>query len=416
MQSLSLRLGILLSVLTMCSQAFSQTYTPEQLRINLDELLADFQHAYPYLEEKGVSLTCIDEKYGAVLPNIQDQASAILLFEYILDEFYDSHVILNTNISWSYRLYAPIYVQPTEEGTLITHVWQSQMEAIPAELIGAKVLRMNGQPIESLIDSFPTRCHDKQNAGVREWLANKVIAGRYAESRLLGLELASGEEITYDLDKQLIREDTGYLQVRKEEGMGIIRVNNSLGEAGLIQAFDEALDTLMDTKGLIIDLRNTIGGGDSYIARGIMGRFISESAPYQQHAYMEDYGNHPPIPRKWVEYVDPRGKTYEAPVIILVGKWTGSMGEGLAIGFEGMQRGTVMGTEMQRLAGSIEYFPFDQQFFGYRISTQKLSHVNGTPREKYVPTYLLRHTTSQRDEFLEKALEKVREEVGAIKK
>ena len=44
------------------------------------------------------------------------------------------------------------------------------------------------------------------------------------------------------------------------EGVAIVRLNNSLGNNQLISEFDRVLDGLMDTKGLILVLRNTNTG------------------------------------------------------------------------------------------------------------------------------------------------------------
>ena len=81
------------------------------------------------------------------------------------------------------------------------------------------------------------------------------------------------------------------------------------------------------------------------------------------------------------------------------------MGEGLAIGFEGMERAEVVGSEMERLAGEMNAFSFVNQKFGYRLSTAKLYHINGTPREKYVPTNYVTQTTTKNDETLAKGIE-----------
>ena len=55
----------------------------------------------------------------------------------------------------------------------------------------------------------------------------------------------------------------------------------------------------------------------------------------------------------WVEHVAPRGPyTYAGPIAVLVGRWTGSMGERVAIGLDGMQRATVFGSAMAGLQGA----------------------------------------------------------------
>jgi carboxyl-terminal processing protease len=69
----------------------------------------------------------------------------------------------------------------------------------------------------------------------------------------------------------------------------------------------------------------------------------------------------------------------------MVGHWTGSMGEGIAIGFDGIGRATVVGTTMAGLLGAIEGFTLSQSHIVFQIPTERLYHLNGTPREKYRP-------------------------------
>jgi carboxyl-terminal processing protease len=74
-------------------------------------------------------------------------------------------------------------------------------------------------------------------------------------------------------------------------------------------------------------------------------------------------------------------------VAVLVGRWTGSMGEGMAIGFDGLKRGRVYGTEMAQLAGGIEGFPLPGSGYSVRFPTYNLMHVNGTDRHEWKPPY-----------------------------
>ncbi|MEM7658178.1 MAG: S41 family peptidase [Bacteroidota bacterium] len=391
-------------------QLSAQDWTPdrEKLREDLKEILTDLEYSYVYFEEKGIDLACLREYYGAQIDSVETEEDVVLLFEYLLDEFTDSHVMLNTNRASSYRLFAPLYATLTEGRLFIFSLWQTQLEQVPSGLIGAQLISWNGIPIEEAIAAFPTHCNDKDEPKVREWIANKILAGRYNQPRMLKVQLNGGQVAELDLDQLQIRSEERLLSHRVEQEIGIIRIHNSLGNNDLIRAFDSALDQLTETKGLIIDLRNTIDGGNSYVARGIMSRFITEARPYQQHLASKQFGDNPPVPRRWVEYVQPRGETYPHPVIVLVGRWTGSMGEGLAIGFEGMQRGKVMGTEMERLAGEMNGFGFRHQSFGYRLSVARLFHLNGTPREAYLPSLYVPSTTTEGDETMERALEWLR--------
>ena len=219
------------------------------------------------------------------------------------------------------------------------------------------------------------------------------------------LKLPDVKNIEFDLDDIKLKNSPSLLTSRTIGKIGIIRINNSLGNDNLVNEFDNKINELSTTKGLIIDLRNTLFGGDTYEARGIMSRFIDKPRPYQKHAYLAKSQNNPDIERSWVEYVSPRLEQYKNPVVILVGRWTGSMGEGLAIGFEGMERAEIVGSEMRRLAREVSDFGFEHQKYGYKISTAKLYHINGTPREKCLPEHYVKQTTTQRDETLEKGIE-----------
>lgn len=394
-----------------CANSQDNKIDQTKIKEDLNEILTDISQNYIYLQEKNVDLNCIQEYYEKQIPDIKTEEQTVLFFEYLLDEFYDSHLILNTNRNSSFRLFSPVYATIKNGKPIVSNIWQTQTESLEQNIIGAELLKINGIDFNKAIEQFPTHCNDKNSQKVREWIVNKILAGRYDQQRVLTLKLAKNENIELDLDKLTINQSSELLTSSIENGIGIIRINNSLGNNNLIAEFEKTLDNLMETKGLIIDLRNTVDGGNSYVARGIMSRFINEPKPYQKHLTNEQYDGNPIVERSWIEYVSPRKEQYKKPVVILVGRWTGSMGEGLAIGFEGMGRAEIVGSEMERLAGEMEGFSFKNQNFGYRLSTTKLFHVNGTPREKYVPTNYVKQTTTEKDETLEKGIEIINKKV-----
>ncbi len=397
--------ALLLVLIISANCQSSSTVDHAKIEENLEELINDFAWSYVYLEEKGVDLECIKETYKAKIADLTNKYEVVEFFEMVIYEFYDSHVIFNTRTSSSYRLFAPIYTVLKDEKFIVRHVWSDQYSPFDENLIGAEILSFNGMTMEKQISDFPTQCHNKMLPEVRQWLANKVLFGRYDQARILNVKLINGKEIKVDLDELVSQSQDGLLAARQSENIAYIRFHNSLGNNNTIAAFDKALDSLMDTDGMIIDLRNTVDGGNTLVIRGIMSRFISDERPYQRHSYIENYGGHPPIERLWTEYVPSRGITYDKPVVVLVGRWTGSIGEAMAIGFDGMERGELVGTEMQRLAGSMETFTLKHRNYGPRISTQKLSHINGTPREMFIPEHYVEIKDNQVDEILEQGME-----------
>jgi carboxyl-terminal processing protease len=105
----------------------------------------------------------------------------------------------------------------------------------------------------------------------------------------------------------------------------------------------------------------------------------------------------------WTREVSPRGGwTYKAPLVVLVGRWTASMGEGMAIGLDGMGRATVVGTRMAGLNGAVFDLQLPNTGIKLNYAAEKLFHVNGTPREDFVPPVLVNLTGKERgDPILE---------------
>ncbi|WP_338815021.1 S41 family peptidase [Bernardetia sp. Wsw4-3y2] len=391
---------------TLSFSSFAQAQVDkEKARKDLQQIIGDISTDYVYLNDKNIDLECVKRFYNKQIDSSKNKTDIVLLFENLLNEFYDSHLILNTNTNSSFRLYSPIYAIFEKEKAVITNVWQTELENLESNIIGYEILKINGRSIQENIERFPTHCQNKNLPQVREWILNKLLAGQYDKPRILTLKTKNNAVIELDLDKLKLKQYNELISSKKVNNIGIIEIHNSLGANNLIAKFDSVLNSLMNTEGLIIDLRNTVDGGNSYVARAIMGRFINESLPYQVHTVEEKYDNNPKVDRKWIEYVNPRAEQYKKPLVILVGRWTGSMGEGVSIGFDAMKRGKIVGSEMERLAGEIYYYPFENQSFGYRLSTAKLLHVNGTPREKYIPKHYIRQTTTQKDEVLQKGLD-----------
>ncbi|MEO8406330.1 MAG: hypothetical protein ABI480_17100, partial [Chitinophagaceae bacterium] len=90
----------------------------------------------------------------------------------------------------------------------------------------------------------------------------------------------------------------------------------------------------------------------------------------------------------------------------LADHWTGSMGEGITIGFDGMKRATVIGTPLARLSGATETFEMPNTKIRFSFPIERLYHVNGLPREFYEPkiTVNVSQQTPGKDPILQKAL------------
>ena len=303
--------------------------------------------------------------YSKKVSSITSISQHILFYEHLLNELHDSHIHLNTNINQSYRLDAPLYVINDNGKTYIKNVWQTQLkDTLAVNLIDAEIIKFNGINFQEKIENFPTLCQNKNDQKVREWIANKVVAGKRNENRILELKLKNEKLFRLDLDELSVREEKFALSpsIISDYNIGLIRVNNTLGNKILVKEFERVIPQMNSTKALIIDLRNTVSGGNTSVAEPIMGMFTTTKQPYQL------YENH----KKYLGYVNPNTLNYDKPVYVLVNRWTGSMGEGIAIGLNGMNKATIIGTEkMSRLAGGMKSIDFEYHNCDFKFHLKK---------------------------------------------
>jgi len=251
------------------------------------------------------------------------------------------------------------------------------------------------------------RSYPHTTAEARDWALRSVLAGVHGAPRQLRMQ-SGGKTREFSL-RALDQAFRGEQPVSSSEirpGIGYILLNDSLGNDATIAAFDAALTSLRSTRSLIVDLRNTASGGNSSVARGILGRFVRAELPYQKHilpAEEQETG----VRRSWLELVSPRGERYEHPVAVLVNRWTGSMGEGLAIGFDATSAGQVVGTEMARLVGATYTITLPSTGIRANVPAERLQHVNGLPREQFRPQHYVdvQITAGAADPFVARALE-----------
>lgn len=347
------------------------------------EFWTDINHHYAYLEQQKIDWNKVREIYEPQAEKIRTDSAFIGLLEQVLNELHNGHSSLNTNLNSSNRLIpsgADLYVEKVNNKYIIKDLRKGFGADLSGLKIGMEVRLFNGKPIEPQLKKWLPRFTTDPNPEMYQYALDMLFAGTHDTKREITV-IGEGKEkvfapVTYGNSEELI-----YSKVL-HKNTAYIKINNSLGKNNLIAAFDQTLDSLFQHRNLIIDLTETPGGGNSTVARAIMGRFTDKQLPYQMHEFDEkEYQTK----RHWVEYVTPRKEIYTGNVYLLVGHWTGSMGEGIAIGFDGMQRAIIIGTKMAGLIGAISNFQLTETKIGFQFPTERLYHINGTPREQFVP-------------------------------
>jgi C-terminal processing protease CtpA/Prc len=361
------------------------------------EFWTDVKDNYAYFHKKQTDWDKVKTVYLPQAQNAKNRNELITVFENALEELYDNHFSLNANIKSSTRLVPTgldIWAEWINDKVIVTEVRKDFSADKAGVKSGMEIISINGIPIEQAVNSRIGKCINNIDKEVKNYALRQLLAGTYLTQRIIVVKQNS-ETTTLNLDQANGNLTDTYkynslLDYKTiDNNIGYIKLNNSLGQTAVIQLFDSALYQLKNTKALIIDLRETPSGGNSIVARGIMSRFITVEMPYQKHILPNEEQEFK-IKRSWFEIVSPRGSfTYDKQVIILVNHWTGSMGEGITIGFDALGSAKIVGTKMAGLNGAINGFQTSTAKIPYSFPTEQLHHVNGIPREIFTPINLI---------------------------
>ncbi|MBS1722018.1 MAG: hypothetical protein JSS66_03305 [Armatimonadetes bacterium] len=366
-------------ILSLAVQASVTDYRPD-----LEKFLGDLDAYGAFVRDDQVDLKALREHYAPKLAAVKDKRELLTVFEALVGELHDFHASLGTNNENSPRLVpsgTDIYAAWVGDRALVEQVKQGSVAELSGVLPGDEVVSIGGKPTAaSCQEWYGIRPPDSR---AREWALNSALAGRWSVKRRLTV-LRGGGQRDFVLATATDPPTRGPLTVEVRAGSILyLRPENSLGDSALLAEFDKAVPRMSAATKIVMDLRNTPSGGNSAVARGIMGLFIARRAPFQRHRVEErDTGT----VRDWVEYATPRLKRpVKAKLVVLVNRWTGSMGEGIAIGFDALKRGTVVGTRMAGLRGAIDRFDLPLAGFSVGFPTEQTFHVNGRPRHEWVP-------------------------------
>jgi carboxyl-terminal processing protease len=267
MRQLKLLSSSLLSLTA--SIAFSQN----KYEADFLEFWSDYNENYAYMSEQHIDWNKVKEIYLPEARQIQADYEFVHLLERVTHELHNGHITLNMSYDTSNRIIpsgADIFVEKSGSKFFITDVKENSKAAACGLKAGTEVVKFGNKPVEGQLANFLPRYAVTYDASMYSYAVNMLFAGVHN----------TGREITYYPDSEKTEASKTLLEVKiLEKNIGYIRINNSLGNYDVIAAFDEALDELKNTKAIILDLTDTPSGGNTTIARAIMGRFIEMSRP-----------------------------------------------------------------------------------------------------------------------------------------
>jgi C-terminal processing protease CtpA/Prc len=369
-----------------------QSLTPAQYREDFDFLWSTIRDNYCYWDKKQTDWNKVKELYAPMIDTVTSRRSFVLLIEKVYYELYDHHGSLSTNTQESQRLVptgADIWAEYINGKPIIVEIKNGSGAAKAGLKAGMQLMAFNGLAINEAILPFLAKTLRQEDVEAKNYALRTLLAAKHSDNDRKITVLADTKEQDYFPDRPVNllehREYENEIESKNLTGnIGYIRINNRLGDNAIIAVFDSVLHSLKNTNALILDLRETSSGGNTIVARAIMGAFIQKEGFYQKHELPSEE-HEAGIKRSWVEIVSPRKDVYTKPLVVLVDHWTGSVSEGITIGFHALKRAKIIGTRMAGLNGAIYSFTMPNSGIGFSIPVEKLFHVNGKPRENFIP-------------------------------
>lgn len=360
----------------------------ERARADALGLEAQINAVYAYPERLPGGRFQLTPTLRAEAEQVGDRRSLLAFAERALLLLADHHAITGASFSDSWAVvpsYADVWIEQVDGEFRITAVRRGSPAAEAGIAPGMSLLAVDSVPIATAVSTFWSDLGADPQAQDGAFAARVLAAGRRNAERVLLVRDAEGNGREHRLPNLYqIRNDLPPVSTGSEGGALVITFNDSLGDNDTVTAFDAAMAAATPGQRIVLDLTNTPSGGNTTIARAVMGWFTARPMPYQMH-FLPGEERETGIARQWAEYVQPRaGKHHGGPVEVRVGRWTGSMGEGLALGMAELDA-CVSGEAMAGLLGAIYDHPVGQSDVIVKLPTERLQSIGGLAREAFVP-------------------------------
>ena len=216
---------------------------------------------------------------------------------------------------------------------------------------GMSIKTIDGEPAMTRYRRLMTSVRDSSTPWARaRGAVRKIVAGDVDTKVTMTFLRMDGSEITATMKRRKFRAPPEFTQRVLPSGFGYIRFSNFIGnlQSGILQA----IDSMKDGPGMIVDLRNN-GGGSSDMASTLVtkflsakttvGRILTRSGKPVTIAFF-------PVMKLAPEFNGDKASAYTKPMVILTNEGSASASEIFAGALQDLNRATVIG---QRSCGCL---------------------------------------------------------------
>ena len=360
-----------------------------------DEFEQLLRARYAYIERDDIDVEAQLKRSRALAAKAPDKAALRRIMHRTALTFMDPHLIVGPFEHDDYAIVmtaADLDARFEEGKALIVDVRRGSPAFDAGLRPGDEVLAIDGKPARAAAQAPFGEVLPDPTADQLDYGLTLAVNGRRAGDRTLKVRKANGPVRTFELastrdwaNSLREREPVDLSFVGPRGDVAVLAPLNSLGNNATITAFDAAMEEAIGAgaRAIILDMRETPSGGNTEVGRSIIGHFTDEVRPYQMHR-IPALERAFTVPRQFVEYIFPRAPFFGGPVVVLHGRWTGSMGEGIVIGMDAATGATTIGSDMGDLLGGLWNEQLELSGARVDLGGEALFHVDGSPREDYV--------------------------------
>ena len=353
---------------------------------DVDALCKAIDEGYAYFDTERPQWKRACEKWRPVATRAATRSDFVAALEGLVSELHDDNVTLSErsattprHLPWEADLYA---------------VWRDNVAYIDsvrtfgdADVAGVRpgvvLLKIDGVPVEQAVRNRLGTGTPPRRA--LSWALRHTLAGPM--KGIETLTVRDGQEVsTLRIERteprpRNIGRPVYARRMGDERDIGYLRVRIGADDAKLPGQLDAALESLMATRGLIIDIRDHPGPGTPEVTRAILSRFATAEAAWQIREL-------PQGPRIF-DTIAPRGRPYRGKVVVLVDRWTAAEGEAVATGLAAVANARIVGTRMTGLRGVLRESELPHSRIAVSYPAERVYLVSGERREAYVPEVLV---------------------------
>ncbi|HVF91744.1 MAG TPA: S41 family peptidase [Blastocatellia bacterium] len=298
--------------------------------LSLEDRMEVFDEVWSEINEKyydpgfnGANWNAARERFRPLVSDQKSDEDFYRLLKQMVGELRDAHTRFHTPRERKEReqlqtVSAGLSIFEVEGQPVITAIDPLSEASKAGVEPGMIVQTIDGKPVSDILKETQTRIGgSSSDRAVRLRTYRRVIDGEADTPLRLGLKRANGALFDVEIMRRVVPDGARVTFRRLPSGYGYIKLN--LWKSPIHKEFRSALKQLMDTPGLIVDLRGNPGGEVNEVLK-IAGFFFNMRVPFGK--FLTRSG-------KSLELFTGRDedKTYTGSVVILINEGSGSGSE-----------------------------------------------------------------------------------------